>query len=139
MVVFQRKAIFIAALLFPSDYRTHIISYHATLYGHVHQPLNLLVQVRRRLKLVCYFCRRSGRCRIGEAGIKKQNSGTIRFMDSIASRKIAYQFESPTNLHKQVERPMNVSIHCRMTAVVMDSVLYFVSPQFWKEQSIPFG
>jgi hypothetical protein len=31
-------------------YRIHN-SCHATLYGHVHRPLNLLLQVRRRLKL----------------------------------------------------------------------------------------
>jgi hypothetical protein len=34
-------------------------------------------------------------------GIKK-NSG-VSFMDSIASRKMTYQFQSPTNLSVQVE------------------------------------
>jgi hypothetical protein len=47
---------------------------------------------------------------------KKRNSG-IRFMDSIASREIAYQFQSPTTLNEQVERQLNVSIQCRMIAV----------------------
>jgi hypothetical protein len=88
-----------------------------------------IVQVRRRLKLdnaITFVEDQEGGCGIGEAGIKKTKQRYSFHGFHCFEKNSSPILKSPTNLNAQVERPMNVSIKCRMIANV-DSVLSMMS------------